>query len=68
MGIPAVGTIMNFIVLTAVLSCLKSALYTTSRMLFALTKNGDAPKFFTKLSTGGARGPSCRAPRSGMSP
>ncbi|MGY2747361.1 amino acid permease [Arthrobacter sp. UYCu723] len=55
MGIPAVGTIMNFIVLTAVLSCLNSALYTTSRMLFALTKNGDAPKFFTKLSTGGAR-------------
>lgn len=55
MGIPAVGTIMNFIVLTAVLSCLNSALYTTSRMLFALTKNGDAPKFFTRLSTGGAR-------------
>ncbi|MDQ6739309.1 MAG: amino acid permease [Actinomycetota bacterium] len=53
MGIPAVATIMNFIVLTAVLSCLNSALYTTSRMLFALTRNGDAPKFFTKLSKGG---------------
>ncbi|MBT2598048.1 amino acid permease [Arthrobacter sp. ISL-72] len=53
MGIPAVGTIMNFIVLTAVLSCLNSALYTSSRMLFALTKNGDAPKFFTRLSKGG---------------
>ncbi len=53
MGIPAVGTIMNFIVLTAVLSCLNSALYTTSRMLFALTRNGDAPRFFTKLSKGG---------------
>lgn len=53
MGIPAVGMIMNFIVLTAVLSCLNSALYTTSRMLFALTQNGDAPKFFTKLSRGG---------------
>lgn len=53
LGIPAVGTIMNFIVLTAVLSCLNSALYTTSRMLFALTKNGDAPKFFTKLSKSG---------------
>lgn len=44
---------MNFIVLTAVLSCLNSALYTTSRMLFALTRNGDAPKFFTKLSRNG---------------
>ncbi|RAX45289.1 GABA permease [Arthrobacter sp. AQ5-06] len=53
MGIPGVSTIMNFIVLTAVLSCLNSALYTTSRMLFALTRNGDAPKFFTKLSKGG---------------
>jgi GABA permease len=53
MGIPAVSVIMNGIVLTAVLSCLNSALYTTSRMLFALTRNGDAPKFFTKLSKNG---------------
>lgn len=53
LGIPGVSTIMNFIVLTAVLSCLNSALYTTSRMLFALTRNGDAPKFFTNLSKSG---------------
>jgi GABA permease len=53
LGIPGVSTVMNFIVLTAVLSCLNSALYTTSRMLFALTRNGDAPKFFTKLSRNG---------------
>jgi gamma-aminobutyrate permease len=53
LGIPGVSTVMNFIVLTAVLSCLNSALYTTSRMLFALTRHGDAPKFFTKLSTNG---------------
>lgn len=53
MGIPGVSMIMNFIVLTAVLSCLNSALYTTSRMLFALTRNGDGPKFFLKLSKGG---------------
>ena len=39
--------------LTAVLSCLNSALYTTSRMLFALTTSGDAPRFFTKLSPSG---------------
>lgn len=44
---------MNAIVLTAVLSCLNSALYTSSRMLFALTRNGDAPKMFTKLSRSG---------------
>lgn len=53
LGIPAVATIMNAIVLTAVLSCLNSALYTSSRMLFALTRNGDAPKMFTKLSRSG---------------
>jgi GABA permease len=53
LGIPGVSTVMNFIVLTAVLSCLNSALYTTSRMLFALTRNGDAPRLFTKLSANG---------------
>ncbi|MFK0249311.1 amino acid permease [Amycolatopsis azurea] len=53
LGIPAVATIMNAIVLTAVLSCLNSALYTSSRMLFALTSNGDAPKAFTRLSRSG---------------
>ncbi|HEV7789408.1 MAG TPA: amino acid permease [Pseudonocardia sp.] len=47
--IPAVETIMNAVVLVAVLSCLNSALYTTSRMLFALTRHGDAPRGLTKL-------------------
>ncbi|MDT7569373.1 MAG: permease, partial [Pseudonocardiales bacterium] len=45
--IPAVETIMNAVVLVAVLSCLNSALYTTSRMLFALTRHGDAPRGLT---------------------
>lgn len=53
LGIPAVATVMNAIVLTAVLSCLNSGLYTTSRMLFALTVRGDAPKFLSKLSRTG---------------
>src|SRR5215216_5698553 len=34
MGTPGAGTLMNFVVLTAVLSVLNSSLYTTSRMLF----------------------------------
>ncbi|MEV0081374.1 amino acid permease [Saccharopolyspora sp. NPDC050642] len=51
--IPGAGTIMNVIVLTAVLSCLNSALYTSSRMLFALTRRGDAPRGLTKLSRSG---------------
>jgi GABA permease len=43
MGLPAAANIMNAIVLTAVLSALNSGLYAASRMLFALTRNGDAP-------------------------
>jgi AAT family amino acid transporter/GABA permease len=51
--VPAVETIMNAVVLVAVLSCLNSALYTTSRMLFALTRHGDAPRWLTEVSRGG---------------
>ncbi|SEF60968.1 gamma-aminobutyrate:proton symporter, AAT family (TC 2.A.3.1.5) [Saccharopolyspora kobensis] len=51
--VPGASTIMNAIVLTAVLSCLNSALYTSSRMLFALTRRGDAPSGLTKLSRSG---------------
>src|SRR5918992_1749461 len=46
MGIPFAPDLMNFVVLTAVLSVLNSSLYTTSRMLFALTRHNDAPQFF----------------------
>lgn len=52
-GIPAAAQIMNFIVLTAVLSCLNSGLYTNSRMLFSMAGRGDAPKAFLKLSSSG---------------
>lgn len=52
-GIPAAAQIMNFVVLTAVLSCLNSGLYTNSRMLYGMAKTGDAPKAFLKLSKKG---------------
>ena len=52
-GIPAAAQIMNFIVLTAVLSCLNSGLYTNSRMLFSMAERGDAPKSFLKLNSSG---------------
>ncbi|MFY4777100.1 amino acid permease [Metabacillus sp. RGM 3146] len=51
--IPGAGLIMNIVVLTSVLSCLNSALYTNSRMIFSLAKRGDAPKSFLKLSKRG---------------
>ena len=45
---------MNFVVLTSVSSCLISAHYTASRMLFSLASRGDAPSLFklTKPGTG----------------
>src|ERR671921_1306076 len=53
MGIPGAGTLMNFVVLTAVLSVLNSSLYTTSRMLFALTRHNDAPQFLLNTTSRG---------------
>ncbi|MFF3558827.1 amino acid permease [Streptomyces sp. NPDC002574] len=52
-GIPHAGQIMNVIVLTAVLSCLNSGLYTASRMAFSLGRRGDAPKAFGRTSPRG---------------
>ena len=53
LDIPYVAGIMNAVILVAVLSCLNSGVYAASRMLFALTKNGDAPQGLTKLSKNG---------------
>ncbi len=53
MGIPFAPTLMNFVVLTAVLSVLNSSLYTTSRMLFALTRHNDAPQFLLNTTRRG---------------
>jgi GABA permease len=53
MNIPGAAQIMNAVVLTAVLSALNSGLYASSRMLFALTRRGDAPKALARLSRSG---------------
>jgi GABA permease len=53
MGIPAAAEIMNFVVLTAVLSCLNSGLYTASRMLFVLAARREAPQQMLRLSNRG---------------
>jgi L-asparagine transporter-like permease len=49
-GIPGSAMAMNIIVLTAVLSCLNSGLYVTSRALFALAAHGDAPQALIALN------------------
>src|SRR4051812_33923245 len=44
---------MDLVILTAVASCLNSALYTASRMLFSLGARGDAPRAVRKLTGNG---------------
>jgi GABA permease len=44
---------MNLVVLTAVLSCLNSGLYTASRMLFVLAERHEAPQALVRLGRGG---------------
>ncbi|MFE9681681.1 amino acid permease [Streptomyces sp. NPDC006285] len=53
LGIANAGEIMKFIVLTSVLSCLNSGLYTASRMAFSLGGRGDAPKSFARTTQRG---------------
>jgi GABA permease len=50
MGIPYADHIMNAVVLTAVLSCLNSGLYTASRMLFVLAERREAPKRLVQVN------------------
>ena len=52
-GIPAAANILNFVVLVAALSAYNGILYGTSRMLYGLAKEGNAPKIFASLSRTG---------------
>ncbi|MGQ7296480.1 amino acid permease [Quadrisphaera sp. KR29] len=53
MGIPYAPLVMNLVVLTAVLSCLNSGLYTASRMLFVLADRHEAPQALVRLGPSG---------------
>jgi len=48
--VPYASTIMAWIILTAVLSCLNSAFYVASRVLFVLAESGDAPRWLVKTN------------------
>lgn len=49
-GILGAASVMNAVILTSVLSAGTSGLYASTRMLFALAENGQAPQFLKKLS------------------
>jgi GABA permease len=50
-GIPGSSLVMSVIVITAVLSCLNSGLYITSRMLYELALGGHAPKSLAETAS-----------------
>lgn len=52
-GLPGVPHLMNFVLLTAVLSAANSGIYATTRTLYSMAERGEAPKFVRKLSKRG---------------
>ncbi|MEZ2903173.1 amino acid permease [Acinetobacter terrestris] len=49
-GIPTSAIIMNLVVLSSVMSSMNSGVFSTSRMLFGLAKDGQAPQSLSQLS------------------
>ena len=52
-GLPGAAHIMNFVLLTAVLSAANSGIYATSRTLYSMAQSGVAPKWLAKVSRKG---------------
>lgn len=50
-GIAAAAIIMNLVVLSSVMSSMNSGVFSTSRMLFGLSKEGQGPKIFGRLTS-----------------
>lgn len=52
-GIPYAADIMNFVIITALLSAGNSGLFSCARMLFSLAEEGHAPRALTRLTRRG---------------
>ena len=52
-GIPFAADIMNFVIITALLSAGNSGLFSCARMLYSLSEEGHAPRAFRKLTRRG---------------
>jgi D-serine/D-alanine/glycine transporter len=50
-GLVGAAGVVNFIVLTSATSSANSGIYSTSRMIYGLAQEGDAPRAFGKLSS-----------------
>ncbi|HEY4419590.1 MAG TPA: GABA permease [Pseudonocardia sp.] len=53
MGVPGAKAIVDLVVLVAVASCLNSALYTASRMIYSLGRRGQAPSAVMRTTANG---------------
>lgn len=53
-GIPYADSILNFVVIIAALSAMNSQLYISTRMMFSLSRAGEAPEAFGRLRRNGA--------------
>ena len=53
MGLGNLSWLLDLVVLTAVASCLNSALYTASRMAFSLSRRGEAPAAWGRVRSNG---------------
>jgi S-methylmethionine transporter len=52
-GLPYAADMLNFVILTAILSAANSGLYASGRMLWSLSNQGTLPKCFSKLTKDG---------------
>lgn len=52
-GLASAAAVMNAVILTSVLSAANSGMYASTRMLFALSVTGDAPKIFSRVNNHG---------------
>lgn len=53
LNVPQTKLIIDSVVFIAVASCMNAAVYTSSRMLFALASRQEAPRIATKINTSG---------------
>ena len=50
-GLPAAAAVVNLVVLTSAMSSANSGIYSTSRMVYGLATQRDAPRMFARLSS-----------------
>ena len=53
LGIKSAANILNVVVITAAISAINSDLFGSVRMMYGLSKDGQAPALFTRVSTSG---------------